>query len=245
MHVKTTPHERAPRPPTHLVARLRMLVVDGVLPSDQPETITRVAAMLRVDESMAWSTLMELGRDGFLERVGEDSVRVRTLAEMPDDEILEIRRLVEPSAVRAAAEHARVADLIALRQLADQVESALARQEYGEYRHADNEFFAALISLHPNAELARLCTELRHRTPDEGFRVAVEWGMLSDMLHSHRQAVDLIEDGDFAALEVLSLTGIDRLHFVGAPRMDAPYLVGPPIALDPHVDEEFLEAMDA
>lgn len=241
MHVKATPSERFPRAPAYLVACLRMLVVDGILAPDRPQSIARVASLLRVEEPMAVAVLMELGRDGFLERVGNDRVRARSLAEMPDEEILQIRRLIEPPAIRAAGERARTVDIITLRHLADRVESALAKNDYGEFRRADDEFYAGLISLHPNAELARLCKELRQRTACDGLRVPVERGVLSEVMRCHQRVVDLIESGEFGDLEVLSLAVVDRLHFVGAPRMDAPYLVGPPLVLDPHVDEEFLE----
>lgn len=245
MHVKATYGGRAPRPPAHLVGRLRMIVVDGVIAPGEPILIAQVADMLRIDTDLALTVLMELGRDGFLERVGEDAVRVRAVAELPGDEIVQIRRMLEPPATRLAAEHARTVDLITLGHLAERVDAAVQARDYIAFRRADDAFAATLLSLHPNAELARLCTELRLRTAYDGLRVPVEYGVLSDMLRPHARIVAMIASGDFAGVEELSLAIVDRLHFVGAPRMDSPHLVGAPIPLEPDVDDEFLEVTTA
>lgn len=218
-----------------------MIVVDGVLAPGEPVAIARVADMLRVDADMALQVLMELGRDGFLERVGEDSVRVRGLTETTEDEIVQIRRLLEPPAIRVAAEHVRAVDVITLRHLTSKVDAAVSARDYIAFRRADDAFAATLLSLHPNAELARLCTEMRLRTAYDGLRVPVEHGVLSDCMRPHSRMVDLTEEGDFAGVEALSLAIVNRLHFVGAPRMDSPHLVGAPIPLEPDVDVEFLE----
>lgn len=244
MQVKASNGGGTPRPPAHLVGRLRMIVVDGILAPGHPVPITRIAEMLRIDDDLALQVLMELGRDGFLERAGDDAVRVLALTETQGDEIVQIRRLLEPPAIRTAAENARAVDLITLRHLAGRVDEAVASRDYIAFRRADDAFNATLLSLHPNTELARLCTELRLRTAYDGLRVPVEHGVLSDMMRPHARIVDLIEAADFAAVEGLSLAIVNRLHFVGAPRMDAPHLVGPPIRLEPEVDVEFLEHTD-
>lgn len=218
-----------------------MMVVDGSIPTDEPIEIDRIADLLRADASVTLLVLMELGRDGFLERVGEDAIRVRDRAEAPGDGIVQIRRMLEPVALRTAAEHARPVDLITLRHLAEGVEAAVAARDYLAFRRADDAFVATLLSLHPNVELARLCTELRLRTAYDGLRVPVEQGVLSDSLRPDARIVDLIAAGDFAGVESLAETLIDRLRLVGAPRMDSPHLVGAPIPLDVEVDVEFLE----
>lgn len=230
-----------PRPPAHLVGRLRMIVVDGVIGPGEPVAVARVADMLRIDSDQAWLVLMELGRDGFLEKVGEDAVRVRAVNESAGDEIVQIRRMLEPPATRVAAEHARVVDLITLRHLAERVDEAVVACDYIAFRRADDAFFATLLAVNPNTELARLCTELRLRTAYDGLRVPVEHGVLSAMMRSHRRIVDLIESGDFAGVEELSLAIVSRLHLVGAPRMDEPHLVGEPVPIEAEADGEFLE----
>lgn len=218
-----------------------MMVVDGLITHDEPVALRRVADMLRIDDDLALLVLMELGRDGFLERVGDDAVRVRDLTETPEDEVLHVRRMLEPPALRGAAEHARTVDLITLRHLADRVDAAVRERDYIAFRRADDAFAATMLALHPNTELARLCTELRLRTAYDGMRVPVEHGVLSDMLRPHAVMVDLVEARDYLGVEELALAIVDRLHFVGAPRMDAPHLVGAPILLEPEVDSEFLD----
>lgn len=230
-----------PRPAAHLVGRLRMIVVDGVIAPGESVAITHIADLLRIDEEQTWSVLLELGRDGFLEKAGEDAVRVLAQGEAPGDEIVQIRRMLEPPATRVAAENARAVDLITLRHLAQKVDDAVAARDYLDFRRADDAFAATLLALHPNAELARLCTELRLRTAYDGLRAPVEHGVLSAMMRPHARIVDMTEAGDFDGVEKLSLMIVNRLHFVGAPRMDAPHLVGPPLPIEPDVDVEFLD----
>ena len=218
-----------------------MMVVDGTIPTGEPVAIERIAEVLGVDDTVTLLALMELGRDGFLERVGEDAVRVRDRVEAPGDGIIQVRRMLEPTTLRTAAEHARPVDLITLRHLADEVEAAVAARDYLAFRRADNAFLATLLSLHPNPELARVCTELGARTAYEGLRVPVEHGLLSDTLRPDARIVDLIAAGDFAGVESLAARLIDRLRLVGAPLMDSPHLVGAPIPVDVDADVEFLE----
>ncbi|MDO5535560.1 MAG: GntR family transcriptional regulator [Propionibacteriaceae bacterium] len=228
--------------PAHLVGRLRMLVVDGVLAPDVPISFAEVADLLAVDSATAVAVLWELGRDGFLRRIGEDAVRVVPTDHEDADQIVQIRRMLEPPATRVAAAHARTADLITLRHLASRVAEAVDQQDYYAFRRADDAFAATLLSLHPNAELARMCTELRLRTAYDGLRAPVEYGVLGEVLQRHTEMVDLIESRDLAGVEALSLAIVNSLHFVGAPRMDAPHLVAEPVGLDLEMDGEFLEA---
>lgn len=244
MHLKAPYADPVPRAPVHLVGKLRMFIVDGVVPPDEPIPIGRVAELLRVDLNLALTVLMELGRDGFLERVDGDSVRVRKLSETFVDEIVQIRRLIEPVGVRAAAEHVRPVDVITLRDLVERVETAIQQRDWMEFRRAEDALAATLLALNPNAELARLCTELRLRTHYDGLRGPIEQGVLGQALQYHRPLLDLIEAGDLDGVESLMMGIVDALHFVGAPRMDNPHLVGAPVALDEDADVEFLDATE-
>ncbi|MFP5415924.1 MAG: GntR family transcriptional regulator [Actinomycetes bacterium] len=242
MHATVSLPEPASQPPL-MVGRLRMLVADGSLPARDSVPIGTVATMLDVAPQAALGVLMELGRWGFLERVDDETVRVRAVAEDEiQDDILEIRRMLEPAAMRRAAEHARPVDLITLRALVDPVDAAVEARDPHGFRHAEDALAATLLSLHPNVELARLCVELRLRTAYDGLRAAVEEGVLGTPFRQHGRLVDLVESGDFDGVERLARDTVAALHYVGAPRMDSPYLAGAPIALDTEVDVEFLDA---
>lgn len=243
MHVRVAFAGPVPHPPALLVGQLRMFVVDGVVPAGTRIRVSRVADLLECDEDTAWMVLLELGRDGFLERVDDDTVRVRPDGATAQDETVQIRHLLEPAAARAAAAHARPVDLITLGHLVERVEEAVEARDYIAFRRAEDALVATLLGLHPNAELARLCTELRLRTAYDGLRVPLEQGLLGRSLRRHRELLDLIAVGDLDGVETLIRTSLDVLHFVGAPRMDAPHLVGLPLTLvtDDDLDGEFLD----
>lgn len=242
MHVNVAFVEVLPRPSAEKVARLRMLIADGALAPDVPHPIVRVAGLLEIDAQSALEVLMEVGRDGYLERADETTVRVRSEREFRGSDVLEVRGMLEPVAVRCAAEHVRPADLITLRQLERRVEETVADRDFPAFRRAEDALFGSLLSLHPNGELVRLITDLRLRTPYEGVRDALECGVLALTLQPHTRLLDLVETCDPDAVEALMRATLAALRFVGAPVMDAPHLGGVPVGPDGQPDGEFLDA---
>lgn len=236
------PADSAGSPSGDLVGRLRVLVVDGVLSGRDTWAVGDITTALGVGEEDAWVVLRELGRDCFLQRIDDETVRVRAASEVPADEVVQIRTLLEPLAARVAASRARAVDRIALQELAGAVASAFDEHDAGAYRRADDAFWSALFSLHPNAELGRLLGDLRLRTATDGLGVMVETGQRCRAQMVHDAVVAAVADGDVAEVERLSAQAMSTLRFVGAPRMDRPYLPGiirPP--LQDEVDAEFLE----
>lgn len=226
-----------------LVGRLRMLAVDGELTPGSEVSLADLALRLQVCEAEAGAAVRELGRDGFFERVGADHVRVRHREELPPDDVIALRRLVEPHAYADAARAVRPVDLIALRELAQGVDAALRARDFEAHVAACEALEDALVALQGNGELARLCADLRRRTPLDGLRQPVESGTDSAALREHHRLLALLECGDVDGVRALALARIDRLHLVGAPRMDHPYLAGP--ATHPEepldADAEYLE----
>ena len=231
-----------PGPAADQVARLRMLVADAVLQPGVPCPIAEVAALLDTDAATALEVLMELGRDGYLERVDETHIRIATVAEFAGSDVLGVRIMLEPAAIGGAASHVRPADMITLRQQERRVAESVREQDFSGFRRAEDALFASLLSLHPNAELARLVADLRLRTPYDGLRAGVECGALAQRLQPHLTLLDLIEAGDAAAVAGLIGATLTALRFVGAPVMDAPHLNGVPLGPDGQPDGEFLDA---
>lgn len=234
--------ETVPCPATAQVARLRMLVADAVLPPGDASSITQIAVWLDTDPAAALEVLMELGRDGYLERLDAGHIRVATVEEFPGSDVLGVRILLEPAALRSAGEHVRPADMITLRHQERRITEAVSEQDFPGFRRAEDALVASLLSLHPNAELARLIADLRLRTPYDGLRAAVECGFLADRLQPHRRLLDLIEAGDGAAVADVVADALQALRFVGTPVMDAPHLNGVPLGREGQPDGEFLDA---
>lgn len=226
-----------------LVARLRMLIADGVLPRDIPTDYDRTGELLGLDASAARGVVAELGRDGFLESWGQDAYRVRRVEEVPEADFIELRRMLEPTAARRAAALTRPVDLITLRALADEVATAARDGDFTAFRRSADTFMASILARHPNTELTDLCAELRSRTPHDGLRVPVQAGVLAANFQRQRLLVDLIEAGDLDGVEALVRSHIDLLQLVGAPRMDEPYLPGPAMDAEPEPDTEFIDPL--
>lgn len=245
MHVNGAYVPASPRPPAALIARLRMLIADGVLTPGKPYTIARVARLLQTGVDVALAVLMELGRDGFLERVDDLTIRVCTEEEFGSSDALEVRRILEPAAVRRAAGHVRPADLITLRAQAQRVNQSVAERDFDAFRRCDDALIGSLLSLHPNDELPRLVAELRAKTPYDGLRDALACGVCAASLRAHGRLLDLVEACEGDAVEHLVCKTLAALRFVGAPVMDAPFLHGVPVGRDGQPYGEFLDAASA
>lgn len=229
------------RPLSELVARLRMLVVDGAIRRDVATDYASTASALAVDEGTARAVVAELGRDGFLESCGPDAYRVRRVEEVPEADAIELRRMLEPAAARGAAVLTRPVDLITLRALAEDVETAVLDCDYPAFRRAADTFMASVLARHPNAELPQLCADLRSRTPHDGLRVPVQVGVLGRNFRRQMELVELMEARDLDGVETLVRTHLDLLQLVGVPKMDEAHLPGPRVSMDPDSDTEFLD----
>lgn len=234
--------ETLPCPPAERVAHLHMLIADEVLLSDTAYPIAEIATFLGTGEDEALDTLRELGRDGFLERLESGAVRIRPEGEFRGSDVVGVRRLVEPIAMREASIFVRPADLITLRQLEGKCAEALLERDFAAFRRAEDALFASLLTLHPNAELTRLVADLRARTPLDGLRAGVECGVVAASLLPHQRLLDLIETGEYDAVECLVDFALGALRYVGAPVMDAPHLSGAPMDPGERPDGEFLDA---
>ena len=119
---------------------------------------------------------------------------------------------------------------------------ALLERDFAAFRRAEDALFASLLTLHPNAELTRLVADLRARTPLDGLRAGVECGVVAASLLPHQRLLDLIETGEYDAVECLVDFALGALRYVGAPVMDAPHLSGAPMDPGERPDGEFLDA---
>lgn len=202
------------------VAALRVMVVEGVLPPGEPRRYVDLAGVLGTDAAGVAAAVRELGRDGFVEPLSDGTFRVVPGAHEDVDDLVAIRLLVEPAALRQAAACARAVDLISLRELAALVGEACRRAAFEDYYEATEGFFTAWLSLLPNRLLADLVVDLRRRTRLDGARQILEAGLRSDVEPAYLALIGLIEAGDLDGVEAAARGMLERLRYVGAPRRD-------------------------
>lgn len=202
------------------VAALRLMIAEGLLAVGESHTFVGVAVELGTDAAGAAAAVRELGRDGFIELLPEGRFRVDPDAATDVDDLVEVRLLLEPWALRRAAACVRVADLITLRELAAAVADTCRRADFDDYFEAVEGFYATVLSLLPNRPLAELVLDLRHRTRLDGARQIVEAGLRGDVEPEFGTLVDLIEARDLDGVEALVRCRVGQLRYLGAPRRE-------------------------
>ena len=202
------------------VATLRVLLLDGDIVPGEAIAYADLTDALGADADAVAAAVRELGRDGFVELLREGRFMILPHEVEDVDEVVAVRLLVEPAAVRRAAAAVRLADLIPLREMVREVEAAMLRADYDQFHEAHEDFYATLLTLLPNRRLAELVLDLRRRTRMDGARQVVEAGFRMKSGPSLVRLVRLIEAGDLDGVEALMHDLVAGLRYLGAPRRE-------------------------
>lgn len=127
------------------------------------------------------------------------------------EELVEIRRLLEPIATRDAARAVRTADLLTLREMARELVDLASNGDVEGFAQLDETFHVTILAFHHNPALAHLCSDLRLQTKAPVLRELLASGTLLGVAKSHDGLLDLIEDRRLDAIEAIMLQGFDEL----------------------------------
>jgi DNA-binding GntR family transcriptional regulator len=133
---------------------LRRRISFGELVPGDRLTEIKVAASLQVSRTPVREGLAALAREGLLVREGRSYV-VPALDQDDINEVFELRSLLEPYAVRRAAETARAADVAELTQALREQKAAHAAGDSGGFIAANIRFRNALVGMVRNRRLRR------------------------------------------------------------------------------------------
>lgn len=205
MRDKLQPLPRTTALRDQVYASLRESIRAGrIRPNDRLQEIN-LAEALGVSRTPVREALTLLEKDGLAELSGRGYV-VSALAPEDIDDIFELRRLLEPVAIRAAAKAAEAGDIAALRVAVRKSRAAHAAEDVDGFMTANAEFRAAWLAMVPNIRLVRAVRlyddhvdSLRYLTLSEGrVRAVVIAGItaLADAIQAH--------DGAKAAASMLA-----------------------------------------
>jgi len=135
-------------------ARLRELIRAGQLrPGDRLQEIS-LATALGVSRTPVREALALLAKDGLAQADGRGFV-IPSLTPQDVDHIFELRQLLEPAAIRAAAKVADAAGIAALKNALKKSRKAHTAGDVDSFVNANAEFHAAWQALVPNQRLVR------------------------------------------------------------------------------------------
>ncbi|MPV38513.1 GntR family transcriptional regulator [Georgenia subflava] len=201
----------SPFAPVVHAASLRTLVEDSVagaivagqLPPGELVSVPALAAKFDVSATPVREAMINLQHRGFVEPVRNKGFRVTAVSEQDLNEIVQLRRLIEPPVVRDLAGAVGAEDAQRLRVLARAITDAADAGDMPQYLAADVEFHRELVALGGNRRIAELVTELRRETRLTGLSDLVNTDRLAESAAEHERLLELLEAGDAAGAEEL------------------------------------------
>ncbi len=160
-----------------------------------------LAAQFDVSATPVREAMLNLEKRGFVETVRNKGFRVTTVSDTDIEDIVAVRRLLEPPVVHWLVGRISPAGFADLRARADDIVHGASRGDLASYLEADRAFHAALNGYSGNARLTRLVSELRQETRLPGLANMLATEELAQSAAEHHEILDHLESGDAEAAE--------------------------------------------
>jgi DNA-binding GntR family transcriptional regulator len=207
------PPIRQPRLRDQIYASLRELVRSGRFPAEGAVE-QDLASQLKVSRTPLREALFQLCREGMLEDTGR-GYRVPELTRQDINDIVELRRMIEPAAAALVATRADDAAIEALDQQMQAERAAHLAGDFDSFIAANGGFRAALFAACGNARIAQVVStmddqiqRLRCRTLDVAENRAVTIGC-----HERAVAAVRARDPEAASAAMLDLVAAMRSYY--------------------------------
>lgn len=178
-------------------------IISGELAPGSMVSVPGLAAEFGVSATPVREAVLDLEQRGFLQSVANKGFRVTEVSHQDLKEIIEVRTMLEAPVMAALAGTIEPAEMTKWRRLADQISEHADTGNLTAFLEADREFHLGLMSLHGNARLLALVTELRSQTRMVGLVKMTNTPELSKSGREHHEMLDLIEQGSGDKLEAL------------------------------------------
>ena len=184
-----------------LADRLRQAIITGELVPKQRLVEADLAAEYGASRGNVRVALSELSVEGLVERVQNRGARVRAVSVDEAVEITEVRAALESLCARKAAERITDADSEELRELARQMEDAVARGDRESYSACNQRLHAKIITVSAQQTAAATIQRLRGQAVRFQFQLARQPGRPNVSLPQHLAIIDAVcrHDPDGAA----------------------------------------------
>lgn len=184
-----------------LVSLLRHAIVTGDLVPKQRLVEADLASEFGASRGNIRVALTELSVEGLIERVQNRGARVRAVSVDEALEITEVRAALESLCARKAAERVSPDESAELRELARQMEDAVARGDRDSYSECNQRLHAKIIDVSAQKTAAATIQRLRGQAVRFQFQLARQPGRPSVSLPQHLAIIDAVcrHDPDGAA----------------------------------------------
>ena len=184
-----------------LTSALRWSIVSGQLSPNERLIETEVATQYGVNRNMVREALVELAKEGLLERHPNRGARVRMLSTDEAVEITEVRLAVEGICAAKAAERATDEEIQNLRSTVKAMSEAVVAGDVVRHQELLHEFHRQIRELSRHATAIAIAEQLRNQVIRHLFREALIPGRLPFVVRELEAVVDAIERRDPSAAE--------------------------------------------
>ncbi|TFD75713.1 GntR family transcriptional regulator [Cryobacterium fucosi] len=192
---------------------LSAAIISGELAPGTLVSVPTLAAQFAVSATPVREAMLDLEQRGFVASVRNKGFRVTEVSEQDLREIIELRQLLEVPAMRALAGRFPADTLPGWRALAAEISACAEKANLTGFIERDREFHLGLLGLYGNDRLVGAVRELRLQTRMVNLARMAHSQELSESAREHHLMLDLLERGDGAALEALTIKHLG--HVVG------------------------------
>ena len=128
-------------------------------------------------------------------------------------EIIELRQLLEAPVMRSLAADFPLDTMPRWRSLAAEISTHAEQANLSGFIERDRDFHLGLLALHGNERLVSAVRELRLQTRMVNLAKMTQSHELPESAQEHHLMLDLLESGDGAALEELTIDHLE--HIIG------------------------------
>lgn len=175
---------------------LRTAIIVGDLEEGELYSAPALAEPLGVSATPVREAMMDLAGENLVTPVKNKGFRVTVMTSRDLEEMMEVRQLLEPPAVRSLAGKIPQSELGMLRQQAQQIVAAAEEGDLRTYLGVDRDFHAEILRHTGNKRLVDLATKLRGQTRLKALRPLADSGELVDSAREHEELLDLMAAGE-------------------------------------------------
>ena len=192
---------------------LSAAIISGELAPGTLVSVPTLASQFEVSATPVREAMLDLEQRGFVASVRNKGFRVTEVSEQDLREIVELRQLIEAPAMRSLAGSFPIGSLPQWRALAQQIAVHADNANLTGFIESDRDFHLGLLGLHGNVRLVDMVRELRSQTRMINLARMTKSDELPESAREHHLMLDLLDRGDGAALEELTIKHLG--HVIG------------------------------
>lgn len=182
---------------------LSAAIVSGEMPPGEIFSAPTLAARFGVSATPVREAMLNLEKRGFVEAVRNKGFRVTAVGDGELRDIVAVRLLLEPPAMRELAARFPADRSAELRAMAQRIVDTSDSGDLPGYLRADTAFHLALTAMLGNPTLSRVVAELRSQTRLVGLATLIGSAALHESSLEHLELLDELARGDGDRAEAL------------------------------------------